>query len=46
MAARRLNPEYPGELDLAAWYLGMKVCREFRPKCNTCILKEECPSRY
>tara|TARA_B100000749_G_scaffold32689_1_gene22715 strand:+ start:3992 stop:4594 length:603 start_codon:yes stop_codon:yes gene_type:complete len=46
MAARRLNPEYPGELDLSAWYLGMKVCREFKPKCNVCILKEECPSRF
>ncbi len=42
-AARELNPEYPGKLDLGAWYVGRTWCRPARPDCGACRLTEVCP---
>ncbi len=43
MAARELNPKYPGELDYPAWEIGMKWCRPTNPNCEECPLNEVCP---
>ena len=42
-AARKLNPEYPGELDYPAWIIGRKWCLPKNPKCDECYLDEICP---
>jgi uncharacterized HhH-GPD family protein len=42
-AARRLNPEYPGELDYPAWLIGREFCLPTNPKCNKCYLGNVCP---
>lgn len=44
-AARDLSPEYPGKLDLGAWYVGRTWCRPTRPDCVGCRLAEACPKR-
>jgi len=41
-AARLLNPKYPGELDLPAWYAGRKFCHPKEPKCSECPLGADC----
>ena len=41
-AARRLNPEYPGALDLPTWIIGKKWCTPFAPQCQNCPLTEVC----
>lgn len=42
-AARNLHPEYPGELDHPAWYIGRTWCLSSNPKCMDCCLNEICP---
>lgn len=42
-AARRLNPQYPGELDLPAWLIGRRFCRPSDPECSRCPLAKVCP---
>jgi len=42
-AARRLNPAYPGELDLGAWHIGRTWCRPTEPECTKCPLVVVCP---
>ena len=44
-AARRLNPDFPGELDWPAWDIGMKWCRPTSPLCRDCPLTAACPKR-
>ena len=39
-AARRLNPEFPGELDWPAWRIGQVWCHPTRPDCGGCPLTE------
>jgi endonuclease-3 len=41
--ARRLNPQYPGELDLPAWSIGRDFCRPTNPDCSRCPLTSVCP---
>jgi uncharacterized HhH-GPD family protein len=41
-AARKLHPEYPGELDYPAWYIGRTWCLPKNPKCNKCYLEDVC----
>lgn len=41
-AARRLNPEFPGELDWPAWRIGRLWCRPRRPDCAQCPLTADC----
>lgn len=41
--ARELNPDYPGALDLAAWYIGRNHCRPRDPRCHECPLGNLCP---
>jgi len=42
-AARRLNPEYPGELDYPTWFIGRNWCLPKNPKCHECYLNDICP---
>lgn len=42
-AARRMNPNYPGELDSPAWLIGRSWCLRKNPKCNRCYLNDVCP---
>jgi len=44
-AARRLNPDFPGELDWPAWDIGMKWCAPKDPNCCACPLTKACPKR-
>jgi len=44
-AARRLNPEFPGELDWPAWRIGRLWCRPRRPDCAQCPLTGDCAKR-
>ncbi len=44
-AARVLNPEYPGELDLGAWRVGRDHCHDTDPECTVCPLTSACPKR-
>lgn len=43
--ARRLNPEFPGELDWPAWWIGRKWCHPTGPDCARCPLTDECAKR-
>jgi len=40
--ARELNPEFPGIIDFSCWEIGRKYCRPTNPKCDICIVKNEC----
>ena len=43
--ARRLNPEFPGELDWPAWRIGQLWCHKTRPDCAPCPLTGDCAKR-
>ena len=45
LAARRLNPEFPGELDWPAWRIGQVWCHPGVPDCGQCPLTGECAKR-
>lgn len=42
-AARRLNPDFPGELDSPAFSIGQKWCYANNPDCGECPLEVVCP---
>ena len=42
-AARALNPDRPGALDLPAWDIGRRWCRPANPDCLACPLNHVCP---
>jgi endonuclease III len=44
-AARHINPEAPGILDLPTWLIGRETCRPHAPLCDQCRLSEACPRR-
>ena len=44
-AARRPNPEFPGELDWPAWQIGNRWCHPARPDYTRCPLTKDCPKR-
>ena len=44
-AARRLNPEYPGELDAPLWRIGKQWCKPYSPLCNQCVVSQVCPKK-
>ena len=43
VAARKLAPTFPAELDAPAWDIGRKFCFPQRPDCGSCPLDECCP---
>ena len=42
VAARRLNPEFPGALDWGAWRIGQVWCHARDPECGSCHLRGPC----
>lgn len=42
---RRLNPDYPGALDLPAWAIGRRFCSNADPRCDECPLSQVCAKR-
>ncbi|MCK4269836.1 MAG: hypothetical protein KAW93_05090 [Methanogenium sp.] len=42
--ARELHPVYPGVFDLSCWDIGRNWCRPNNPKCESCLMKDICPS--
>jgi len=43
LVARKLNPSYPGALDLGAWKIGRQFCHLRNPECRLCSLNAVCP---
>ena len=43
--ARELNPEFPGIIDFSCWEIGRTYCRPQNPKCDKCIVKDECKKK-
>ena len=43
--ARRLSPEFPGELDWPAWRIGQVWCHSTEPDCPQCPLTRDCAKR-
>ena len=44
-AARRLSPEFPGQLDWPAWRIGQQWCHATEPDCGRCPLTQVCARR-
>jgi endonuclease-3 len=44
LAAREMNPEYPGVFDLAAWEIGRGWCHPTKPMCEGCLMHGTCPA--
>lgn len=40
--ARRLRPEYPGEIDAPLWVIGRRWCHATGPDCGTCVVSPSC----
>jgi len=45
-AARRLNSEFPGELDWPAWRIGQVWCHPAEPDCGGCPLTRDCAKQF
>ena len=41
-AARRMHPEFPGELDAPLWIIGRKWCHPNNPNCTECSMNNVC----
>lgn len=41
-AARRLSPDYPGEIDGALWIIGREYCHPTDPECRICPVTQVC----
>lgn len=44
-AARRMNPDFPGIVDAALWYLGRTRCFPTAPICQACPMEAWCAKR-
>jgi len=42
-SARRLNPSFPGALDLPCWNIGRRWCHPQNPDCTHCYIGQVCP---
>ncbi len=42
-SARRLNPSFPGALDLPCWNIGRRWCHPRNPDCAQCYIAQVCP---
>ncbi len=40
--ARKLNPDYPGIIDLPTWFIGKHYCNSTKPDCKNCPIKKVC----
>jgi len=41
-AARKMNPEYPGQVDAPLWIIGRTWCHAHNPDCIHCFLDQVC----
>lgn len=41
-AARRMNPDYPGEIDAPLWVIGRNWCLNYHPQCRKCPMAPVC----
>ena len=41
-ASRKMNPNYPGELDGGLWWIGRNWCFASNPECDHCPMEECC----
>jgi endonuclease III len=46
IAARKLNPEFPGTLDFSLWNIGRTWCRPIAPLCSACGIGSICTKRF
>jgi endonuclease III len=44
-AARQVNPEYPGAIDGALWWVGRTWCHASAPQCSMCCMEPVCAKR-
>ena len=44
VAARKLRPQFPGEIDGGLWLVGHRWCLASKPLCQECDLRDICPS--
>ena len=42
VAARRLNPRFPGALDGPLWWVGRQWCHRISPACEECPMVDRC----
>lgn len=42
--ARALYPDYPGIMDFTCWEIGRNWCHTLSPACDSCYMKELCPT--
>lgn len=42
-AARKMHPDYPGEIDAPLWVIGRRWCHAQGPDCNSCPMDSLCP---
>ncbi len=40
--AREINPEFPGIIDFSCWEIGREFCHPTNPKCENCMVNNEC----
>lgn len=45
IAARKLNPQFPGYLTSSFWAIGREICRPSCPLCHICPIEEFCKKR-
>ncbi len=45
-ATRRMNPSWPGALDVALWGIGRHWCYANNPKCEQCPVSAVCAKRF
>jgi len=45
-ATRRMNPDWPGALDCALWWIGQNQCRPTNPNCQNCPVTSACAKRF
>jgi len=44
--ARELNPDFPGIIDFSCWEIGRTWCKPKNPKCEECIVANECKKLF
>jgi len=44
-AARKLNPDFPGEVDGPLWIIGRRWCHAYDPNCGECSMNNVCIKR-
>lgn len=43
--SRKLNPNYPGIIDLPSWFIGKHYCKSISPDCENCPINSVCSKK-